>query len=168
MLGRALCSSETFKDSRNMWNKNINLIHHFVKLGDHKLLPNFANNTFTRSCGIGSLITVSANGKIYPCPILNQPSLGSVIDRNGKLTMQSVKKYIEKTNVDNIETCKKCEIKYFCGGKCRITNMNQTGSYIKTNCSEYYKGIQLNKLVRIYKSFLLSFGLYNLIKELYG
>lgn len=73
------------------------------------------------SCGLGNLISIGYDSKIYPCPSLSYPDcelgdLNSTIDE----IMVKANEFANHYSVDNTnEECKSCELRYFCGGGCR-------------------------------------------------
>ena len=156
-LGRAKDDPRFFSTIEEMRLKEAETIHKLAREGAYKL-PLFSRNSFQRTCGHGGAVTVSADGNIYPCSITEQPSIGNVLDDNAGELMASVRKFIEATNVDNIEGCNKWDIRYFCAGICRITNHRRTGSYFISGCTEEYKNLQIRILIRKYESFEIIVG----------
>lgn len=49
-------------------------------------------------------------------------SFGNLRDKSFEEIIQVIKKAKNISNVDNILPCKDCELKYICGGDCRIEN----------------------------------------------
>ncbi len=75
-----------------------------------------------RNCGWGNL-TISADGNIYFCGRINDlKSCGNVrtSDFDSVMTLrESVREY---SSVDYVMPCRECEIRYICGGGCRVKN----------------------------------------------
>lgn len=78
------------------------------------------NNTVFNNCGYGGLC-VAANGNVYFCSIIRKcakqanirsHSFASLIEQSNKARAFS--------NVNNLYPCNKCDLKYLCGGGCRI------------------------------------------------
>ena len=72
------------------------------------------------NCAYGNL-TIASNGDVYFCsqitpmkPLGNIRTLG--IEKAFKLSEMAK----ERSNINNIIPCKECEVKYICGGDCRI------------------------------------------------
>ncbi len=75
------------------------------------------------SCGLGSSLYVQPDGKVYPCYAwcekehllgdLSRESLQDIPDR-GEIF------HIINSGVDTNQKCRTCEVRYFCGGMCKI------------------------------------------------
>lgn len=81
---------------------------------------NFTEKTLMRNCGFGE-ISLASNGDVYWCnrifelsPILN------IKDSSFKDLFKKSDFVRTLTDVDHSELCSKCEIRYICGGSCRI------------------------------------------------
>lgn len=127
----------------------------------NKLYPDFYinafacdhyNNLITRNCGYGE-ITINANGDIYFCNrIYEIKKYNNINEVNFEELFLLSNRVKELTSVDNIEPCRYCELKYICGGGCRIKYLSSlafddiTNNFIVRNgCSEKYK----NKFYKI-------------------
>ena len=85
--------------------------------------PNFINP----NCGIGGL-SISADGKAYYCNRISEVDCyGSVLDMPLSHFIEIGKEISKRTGVDNIEPCKRCYLRYICGGGCRIDDFNFKG-----------------------------------------
>lgn len=103
---------------------------------------NMYNMIFT-NCGFGG-ITVSSTGNVYFCNrTLQLKSLGNVKDHTINYYIQLGEKIKRLTSVDNVDPCKKCNLRYICGGGCRIDDFNFNGD-INKNINDI-KQIQCNK-----------------------
>jgi radical SAM protein with 4Fe4S-binding SPASM domain len=153
-LGRAANNSQLYSNVEEMRAIEAQVIHSLAQQGRYKL-PMFSFNRFQRTCGIGGAIGIAADGAIYPCTITDQPPLGNVRDPDALSVMHRVKDYIDSANIDKVEGCNRCAIRYFCGGICRITNLVRTGSYVRSACTPDYKESQIRTLIRRYDSFRL-------------
>jgi radical SAM protein with 4Fe4S-binding SPASM domain len=154
-LGRAQGNGSLFSTIGEMRALEARVIHGLAKQGV-LTLPVLHPNRLRKSCGHGGAITLHADGSIYPCSITDQPALGNVRDPNALAVMTRVRDYITSSNVDNIEGCNRCAIRYFCGGICRVTNFSRTGSYNISGCTPEYKNSQIRTLIHRYQSFRLG------------
>lgn len=76
------------------------------------------------TCGAGkTIISISADGAIYPCHMLHVPELeiGNIFihpleDRF--LNMEIIDRF-QRSTVESNKGCRQCEYKYFCSGGCR-------------------------------------------------
>lgn len=85
--------------------------------------PNFVDS----NCGMGGL-SISADGKAYYCNRISEVDCyGSVLDMPLSHFIEIGKEISKRTGVDNIEPCKRCYLRYICGGGCRIDDFNFKG-----------------------------------------
>lgn len=94
-----------------------------------ELMPGFYAETFVlnymddnkkRNCGFGN-ITVASNGDIYWCNrIFELESECNVKDLSMREIMAKAQLVRENTSVEESALCRHCDIKYICGGGCRI------------------------------------------------
>lgn len=81
------------------------------------------------SCGLGHSLYMQPDGSVFPCYAwcekehqvgdLSRESLQEILDRREILS-------IINSGVDTNEKCRSCEIRYFCGGRCKIWVRNHT------------------------------------------
>lgn len=85
-----------------------------------KFVLNHKNDLLLNNCGYGG-ITVSSNGNIYFCNrIFQLKKYGNIRETDFKEFLKLSRWVQNITGVDNIYPCKNCEIKYICGGGCRV------------------------------------------------
>ena len=80
----------------------------------------------TAGCGAGcSLVSVSAEGEVYPCHMLHDPAfkVGSLLE--GEECLHRRRK--PACPVSELPVCRECEIRYLCGGGCRARAFFATG-----------------------------------------
>ncbi len=80
------------------------------------------------SCGLGHSLYMQPDGSVFPCYAwcekehqvgdLSKESLKEVLDRGEILS-------IINSGVDTNEKCRSCEVRYFCGGRCKIWVRNR-------------------------------------------
>lgn len=90
--------------------------------------------TACTKCGIGEeIISVAADGKVYPCHMchVDELSLGNICDEEVENILQNRSELLEGVNVDEIEECNKCRYRYLCGGGCRARAYLNTKSLLK-------------------------------------
>ncbi len=91
------------------------------------------------SCGIcQQKICVDVNGDIYPCAFLlnDRFKIGNIFDRvslTDTIKESKIGRELRLRDVDNVEGCKDCEVRYFCGGGCLAASEGGCGI---TNCGE--------------------------------
>ena len=81
---------------------------------------NYENHVLRRNCGFGE-ISISADGQVYWCNRIHElKSSQNVFEHSFKEIFAESEKIIQNTSVDNTSGCKNCDIRYICGGGCRM------------------------------------------------
>ncbi len=72
------------------------------------------------NCGYGGA-SISSTGDVYPCNRIGEvKSVGNVRNQDLKELFPLLAQAEQATNVDEITPCKWCDLRYICGGGCRI------------------------------------------------
>lgn len=107
---------------------------------DH--IPAIKGIQYREGCGAGNyLISVNADGEVYPCHFMMKPhlSMGNIFSDKNEVIISNGNEHANNMNIKNIEDCKSCEYKYFCGGGCRANSYNGKGEIRKSNDCKFYK-----------------------------
>lgn len=107
------------------------------------------------NCSYGN-INIASNGDVYPCAKIGQcTKIGNI--RNQKFeTIMDISHHLEQvSNVNNLIPCKDCELKYICGGECRINYFPEfrTADILNSDsspsryCPKEYKESMLDLLI---------------------
>lgn len=81
---------------------------------------NYENKALRENCGFGG-ISIAANGDVYWCNRIHElKSTLNVFECDMKSIFEKSKRIKENTSVDNTLGCMNCEVKYICGGGCRM------------------------------------------------
>jgi radical SAM protein with 4Fe4S-binding SPASM domain len=99
-----------------------------------------------RNCGIGISIGIDSNGDIYPCDAFINKQ-GNILDDNLNNIIKNNIDINEISEIDNIEKCSNCDLKYICLGGCKAKNYKVNGSYIEPICDEKSKYIKYVQMV---------------------
>ena len=92
----------------------------YPKFYEQTFPMNYENNCIMNNCGFGE-ISIASNGNIYWCNRIHELQSRYNIREIGFKELFEISERIKKvTSVDNSETCEQCEIKYICGGGCRM------------------------------------------------
>ncbi|QXM05426.1 radical SAM/SPASM domain-containing protein [Crassaminicella indica] len=112
----------------------------------NNFILNHSDNYIIDNCGYGE-ITIAANGDVYCCNrIYEIDPVGNILEIGIEKAFEKLKEIKKKTSVDNLLPCKNCELKYICGGGCRIKYCspfkkeqfcNKQG--YRRDCTEEYK-----------------------------
>lgn len=101
-------------------------------------VENYINNQRKVNCGYGG-ISIAANGNVYWCNRIHELNSDYNVFRDdfSEIIVKS-KYYKERTSVDNVYPCKECEIRYICGGGCRLKFDNLEESIKATGTIQGY------------------------------
>lgn len=81
---------------------------------------NYEDKKIRKNCGFGG-ISISADGNVFWCNRIHElTSIVNIFDHNIFEIMAMSERAKQNTSVDNTARCKTCEIKYICGGGCRL------------------------------------------------
>lgn len=141
--GRAEGLPEEFKKFQY---EKANIIFNFIR---EKTKPNEEPTLLLknmRNCGIGISIGIDSNGDIYPCDAFVNKQ-GNICDHNIKEVIKNGIAINEFSEIDNIEQCNKCDLKYVCLGGCKAKNYKLNGSYLAPTCNEKSKHIKYMQMV---------------------
>ena len=84
---------------------------------------NHTHNRVFMNCGYGGL-TVNSNGDIYFCGQVQEVGCyGNIREISFDEVLKRRKVARQKSYVDNIRPCSECELRYICGGGCRVANV---------------------------------------------
>lgn len=114
---------------------------------------NYQDHIIRKNCGFGE-ITIAPNGDVYWCNRIHElSSKWNVLN----IEFQELIKYSyaikNSTDVNHSETCKNCEIKYICGGDCR---MNYPGiKNVDEHCGTWNNICPKGQKENIYKKMIL-------------
>ncbi|MBU6999152.1 MAG: radical SAM protein [Theionarchaea archaeon] len=83
-------------------------------------------------CDAGDVIHIAGNGDIFPCFYMQFPEyrLGNIKEDFSSIYDAHVMRTVLELDVDKIEECRTCEIRYFCGGGCRGFARHMCGSVL--------------------------------------
>lgn len=81
---------------------------------------NYENHVLKRNCGFGG-ISIAADGQVFWCNRIQElVSRVNILDTSFSELFKASDKIMLDTSVDNTTECKNCEIRYICGGGCRL------------------------------------------------
>jgi radical SAM protein with 4Fe4S-binding SPASM domain len=76
------------------------------------------------NCGFGESVCVGPDGQMYPCAIIDQRPI-PVPEGGLAEAMRRIRHLAQTTDVDCISACSSCELRYVCGGPCRVAAQAQ-------------------------------------------
>lgn len=115
-----------------------------------------------RKCAIGDgEFSISASGDVYPCQLLHVDEFyaGNIHERSIKeiYASSAVIERCSHLEVDNIEGCRDCAIKYICGGSCRARAYYEGGDIATaSDFCKYEKEAFYDAIISIYSENLLD------------
>lgn len=154
--GRDCGRSEEFA---SLASKLANQLYHDNKSRTFSI--NHPPNVGLRTCGWGSL-AFSPDGFVYPCNRVDDcAALGSIRRVSVNELLRRASALSIASDVDHSEPCRKCPLRYLCGGGCRLDDFeilseNQERFSVRKPCSEEKKLRLLETMVET-TSYLYSF-----------
>ncbi len=122
-------------------------------------IRNFIHNmeigTGLKNCGYGG-ISISSDGKFFLCNRVEDIEPIATNKDDFKTIINKANYYYEWSSVDNVMPCMSCELKYICGGGCRIDEYHFAGKQaeikelqplIKIDCTTEYKNSIYEKMI---------------------
>lgn len=92
----------------------------FGNVNDFQFINFHKNHGIQDVCNYGNL-TITSTGQVYLCPQIPElNTIANVRECNFHDLVELSKKAKVAANVANILPCRECELKYICGGDCRI------------------------------------------------
>ena len=81
---------------------------------------NYENKVLRKNCGFGE-VSIAANGDVFWCNRIHElVSSINIQNISFKKLFEISEKIKNSTSVDNTTICRNCDVKYICGGGCRI------------------------------------------------
>jgi len=119
IMGREVKTTE--EENREYREKLKNLVEKlYPEYYTDTFVLNYENKAIRRNCGFGG-ISIAANGDVYWCNRIHElKSTINILDMDIHEIMHIANKVKNSTSVDNTKGCKNCEIRYICGGDCRM------------------------------------------------
>ncbi len=108
-----------------------------------EIKPNFRQV----SCGFGRGLTVANDGSVYGCAIQSYP-LGNVLETPFQTLAERAYHLGRDVEVDRLDVCRDCDVRYFCNGGCRLNNLYRLGDLGHTACTADKRHELMRKLVQ--------------------
>lgn len=90
--------------------------HYYIE----NFVLNFPNKAIRKNCGFGE-ISVAPNGDVFWCNRIHElKSKMNVKEKRFESILKASHNMKEFTSVDNTEGCEACNVRYICGGGCRM------------------------------------------------
>ena len=123
-------------DKKYLANIVIQLIRKLSELGVEMNFSNQNNIKFS-NCGIGANLVIHYDEKIYPCHKFSDYKFK--MSDNIEKIFQAFNKLNKSTSICNIKKCCACDLKYICGGGCRIESYIKNKNFLSPICDEKFK-----------------------------
>lgn len=126
---------------------------------DDQFVSAIKRGTLNDNCTFG-MPTVAANGDVYLCSrVPTLKSIGNVKEESFDSIIRKCNEARGYSNVDNLQPCQSCELKYICGGDCRVKYFDRLldGVYDENDgnipprrqCTEEWKERYYDLLIRV-------------------
>lgn len=153
--GRDICVSEKQKeDYQSIVTKIYNELYgDFV---DKPFLEFHKHGGIENNCDYGN-VAISADGNVCLCPIIPEMKpVGNIRVNSFDELLDIAQKARSLSNINNLSPCKDCELKYICGGECRIKHFSgfkendlQEIATSKRVCSQDHKNMFYNMMLKL-------------------
>lgn len=112
-------------------------------------------NILEKSCGYGKP-TIDSNGNVYLCSTIEYlKPIGNVLEESFEQILHKAESYSISSDVEHLEECRGCELRYICNGGCRLENGSISNHiYKRDKCTEEFKS---NLLKQMKDSFVYYF-----------
>ncbi len=105
-----------------------------------KILPRYDKNVKMNNCGYGETIVISSTGDVYPCNYYyDKTKYGNIRDNDLLEIMEKINRDLKLVEVDNIATCKNCDLKVICYGGCRLNNIIRNNNLFMPLCTQKHQ-----------------------------
>lgn len=153
--GRDICVSEKQKkDYQSIVTKIYNELYgDFV---DKPFLEFHKHGCIENNCDYGN-VAISADGNVCLCPIIPEMKpVGNIRVNSFDELLDIAQKARSLSNINNLSPCKDCELKYICGGECRIKHFSgfkendlQEIATSKRVCSQDHKNMFYDMMLKL-------------------
>jgi len=122
---------------------------------------NYENHTIRKNCGFGE-VTIAANGDVYWCNRIHELSSHWNVNTSSLADIFAASEKIKlSTDVNHSSACQKCEIKYICGGDCRmnykgIADADEHEGVWKNTCPSGTKEALFKKMIQSNEYFFMD------------
>lgn len=122
-----------------------------------KFALNHKNRFLFSNCGYGAP-TISSDGSIYFCNRISElKCYGNIRDMSFEEFTLITERISTLSDVDNLMPCNECDLRYICGGGCRVeytpsllqTTLDTKASFVRQKCTEMDK-------INLYRKMILS------------
>lgn len=86
------------------------------------------------NCGFGQNISIQPDGKVPACSESQDELVGNAETDSIITIRERLQEIFRRTSLNNMKECDECDIRYMCGGGCRIDNLSFGNSYLTPSC----------------------------------
>lgn len=116
----------------------------FDKLDAAMIVPNHK----VHSCGFFQSLSIGSNGDVHKCEFCKE-SIGNVKSQVLSSIVERLATLFSSTRVETLYPCSVCDLRYFCGGSCRLENKRANDTMQISVCDEARRTAWYERLVRI-------------------
>lgn len=98
------------------------------------------------TCGMGRVLAVESDGNVYPCDLMQSQPVGNVRAHRLRIIADRLQAIASEHSVNRVDVCRKCDLRYLCGGTCRLEGKVVKGRWVP-DCSLAHKHHLLDTLI---------------------
>ena len=103
------------------------------------------------TCGYAASFFVEPDGTVLPCDLCPQTALGTVAADPRSELEERLRSAAHRVSVDASPVCRECDLRYICGGTCRIEDEQSHGDPLQPSCDRSFKQGLIDRLADMNK-----------------
>ena len=112
---------------------------------DSSFIERHRNHNILNNCSFGNMY-ISSTGDVYPCSrVFDIKPFANIRENSFSEILELSEMERKLSDINNLIPCKDCELKYICGGGCRLTYFlkNQNVRNCSTSNKEYFYDLMI-------------------------
>jgi len=138
--GRNISEVNRFKGSAGFYDKVKKIVNSYIEVNrlEKREMLALVPGEKKLNCGFGESFTVLWDGTVKRC--LKDHKKFKLLHLDCKTNLRQLfNREFLMTSVDHLSECNNCDLKYICGGSCRVENLQKNGSIKSGGCNIKFK-----------------------------